>query len=61
MTEREWLKNKVKRFTDQFQTTYIKLEQDHKYDYLFDDGNGIDYCTCEQLAIWDIEIIKDES
>ena len=59
MTEREWLKNKVQRFVDQYDTKYIKLENDNKYDYLFDDGAGLDYCTNEQMEIWEITIERE--
>ena len=58
---KSWNAENIERFVDDNETEFIKgpHEIDGKtYDYKLIDKEGEDYCTIEQMEIWDVNVTK---
>jgi hypothetical protein len=57
MKANKWETVRVKKFIDKFGTTFTRVTENNvEYDFKLEDGFGEDYCTLEQMELWDIQI-----
>ena len=49
----------AEKFVDEIGTTYEKIE-DEFYDYKLTDEFGIDYCTIDQMKIWEVKVVEKQ-
>jgi len=64
MTTNNWRDKEVTVFLDDFETVYTRGPfkfNNTSYDYKLQDKYGEDYCTIDQMVMWNVELTKDLS
>ena len=59
---KRWNTEGIEKFIDNTGTKYTKgpFEIDgHTYDYKLEDKDGEDYCTINQMVVWDVEMVEE--